>query len=135
MKSLPAAGLLRPLAAALAVSLAALAGCNSKGAAPAAAPAAVPARVLEVQPRSVPIVVEGVGQVEGSKEVEVRAKVSGTLKKIVYKEGEVVAPGVTSTSMALPEKRRALAVAASARSVKVQSGARAEANLRQSHRW
>lgn len=95
MKSLPAAGALRPLVAALAVSLAALAGCSSKGAAPAAAPAAVPARILEVQPRSVPIVVEGVGQVEGSKEVEVRAKVSGTLKKTLYKEGEVVTPGTT----------------------------------------
>ncbi|HEX7465575.1 MAG TPA: efflux RND transporter periplasmic adaptor subunit [Usitatibacter sp.] len=86
---------LRPLVAAVAVSLAALAGCNTKGVAPAAAPAAVPARVLEVQPRSVPIVVEGVGQVEGSKEVEVRAKVSGTLKKTLYKEGEVVTPGTT----------------------------------------
>lgn len=86
---------LRPLVAAVAVSLAALAGCNTKGVAPAAAPAAVPARVLEVQPRSVPIVVEGVGQVEGSKEVEVRARVSGTLKKTLYKEGEVVTPGTT----------------------------------------
>ena len=86
---------LRPLVAALAVSLAALAGCNTKGTAPAAAPAAVPARVLEVQPRSVPIVVEGVGQVEGSREVEVRARVSGTLKKTLYKEGEAVTPGTT----------------------------------------
>lgn len=93
MKPFPAAGALRPLAVALAVSLAAVAGCSSKGAAPAAAPAAVPARVLEVRPRSVPIVVEGVGQVEGSKEVEVRAKVTGTLKKTLYKEGEVVTPG------------------------------------------
>jgi membrane fusion protein, multidrug efflux system len=95
MKLSPAAGALRPLVVALAVSLAALAGCNSKGAAPAAAPAAVPAKVIEVQPRSVPIVVEGVGQVEGSKEVEIRARVSGTLKKTLYKEGEVVTPGTT----------------------------------------
>ncbi|HEX7403790.1 MAG TPA: biotin/lipoyl-binding protein, partial [Usitatibacter sp.] len=95
MKPFPAAGALRPLVVALTVSLAALAGCNSKGAAPTAAPVAVPAKVLEVQPRSVPIVVEGVGQVEGSKEVEVRARVSGTLKKTLYKEGEVVTPGTT----------------------------------------
>ena len=93
MKPFPAAGALRPLVVALAVSLASLAGCNSKGAAPPAAPAAVPAKILEVQPRSVPIVVEGVGQVEGSKEVEVRARVSGTLKKTLYREGEVVTPG------------------------------------------
>ena len=72
-----------------------LAGCNSRGAAPAAAPAAVPARVVEMAPRSVPIVVEGVGQVEGSKEVEVRARVAGTLKRTLYKEGDVVKAGTT----------------------------------------
>ncbi len=91
MKFPSAAGALPPLV--VAISLAALAGCNSRSTAPAAAPAAVPAKVIEVQPRSVPIVVEGVGQVEGSKEVEVRARVSGTLKKTLYKEGEVVKPG------------------------------------------
>jgi membrane fusion protein, multidrug efflux system len=95
MKPLSAADSVRPLALAFLLSLACLAGCNSKGAAPAAAPPPVPARILEVQPRSVPIVVEGVGQVEGSKEVEVRAKVSGTLKRTLYKEGEVVKPGTT----------------------------------------
>jgi membrane fusion protein (multidrug efflux system) len=72
-----------------------LAGCGSKAAAPAAAPAAVPAKVIEVQPRSVPIVIEGVGQVEGSKEVEVRARVAGTLRRILYKEGDVVRAGAT----------------------------------------
>ncbi|MGZ5063080.1 MAG: efflux RND transporter periplasmic adaptor subunit [Usitatibacter sp.] len=92
MKPSLAAGIAPALAAA--VALAALAAC-SKQAAPGAAPAAVPARVIEVQPRSVPIVVEGVGQVEGSKEVEVRSRVSGNLKKILYKEGEVVKPGAT----------------------------------------
>ena len=94
MKTPLAAVARRPYAAAfLACSLAALAGCNSKGAAPAAAPAAISAKVVEVQPRSVPIVVEGVGQVEGSKEVEVRARVAGTLRKTLYREGEVVKPG------------------------------------------
>ncbi|MGZ5603436.1 MAG: efflux RND transporter periplasmic adaptor subunit [Usitatibacter sp.] len=92
MKPSLAAGIAPALAAA--VALAALAAC-SKQAAPGSAPAAVPARVIEVQPRSVPIVVEGVGQVEGSKEVEVRSRVSGNLKKILYKEGEVVKPGAT----------------------------------------
>ncbi|MGZ5047294.1 MAG: efflux RND transporter periplasmic adaptor subunit [Usitatibacter sp.] len=92
MKPSLAAGIAPALAAA--VALAALAAC-SKQAAPGADPAAGPARVIEVQPRSVPIVVEGVGQVEGSKEVEVRSRVSGNLKKILYKEGEVVKPGAT----------------------------------------
>ena len=72
------------------------AGCNSRGATPATAPsAAVPARVVDMAPRSVPIVVEGVGQVEGSKEVEVRARVAGTLKRTLYKEGDVVKAGAT----------------------------------------
>ena len=80
----------------LPVLLAALvAGCSSKANTPPPAPAPVPARVVEVQPRTVPIVVEGVGQVEGSKEVEVRARVAGTLKSTLYKEGDVVKPGTT----------------------------------------
>jgi membrane fusion protein (multidrug efflux system) len=36
-----------------------------------------------------------VGQVEGSKEVEVRARVAGTLKQTLYREGEVVTAGKT----------------------------------------
>jgi len=83
MKNLLALALIVPL----------IAGCGSKAAAPAAAPAPVPARVVEVQPRSVPIVVEGVGSVEGSKEVEVRSRVTGTLKRTLYKEGDVVRAG------------------------------------------
>ena len=70
-----------------------VAGCSSKASTTPAAPAAVPAKVVEVQPRTVPIVVEGVGQVEGSKEVEVRSRVAGTLKSTLYKEGDVVKAG------------------------------------------
>ncbi len=89
---------LAALAVRLAIAIPAVAllasGCNSRGAAPAAASQApVAAKVIEVQPRSVPIVVEGVGQVEGSKEVEVRARVAGTLKRTLYKEGATVAAG------------------------------------------
>ncbi len=61
----------------------------------AAAPAAtaLPATVLRVEPQRVPIAVDAVGQVEGSKEVEVRARVSGILLKRSYKEGDVVSAG------------------------------------------
>src|SRR5258706_7993487 len=86
--SLPAlAGL---LAAAL------LAGCEQGGAnTPASnpAPAGIPARVLQVAPQRVPIVLEAVGQVQGSKEVEVRARVSGILLKRLYSEGDFVREG------------------------------------------
>ncbi len=69
-----------------------LGACGHKDAGPGAA-AAIPAKVIEVAPHSVPILVEAVGQVEGSKEVEVRARVSGILKKRIYAEGEIVRAG------------------------------------------
>jgi membrane fusion protein (multidrug efflux system) len=49
--------------------------------------------VLQVAPQRVPIAVEAVGQIEGSKEVEVRARVSGILLKRLYREGELVRAG------------------------------------------
>ena len=74
-----------------------LAGCG-RGRTDAAAPpnptaAALPAAVLEVVPQRVPIAVEAVGQIEGSKEVEVRARVSGILLKRLYNEGDLVRAG------------------------------------------
>src|SRR5258706_12368006 len=82
-----------PSLAALAGLLAAalLAGCEQGGAnTPASNPAAagIPARALQVAPQRVPIVLEAVGQVQGSKEVEVRARVSGILLKRLYSEGD-----------------------------------------------
>jgi len=62
----------------------------SPGADTATKPAGVTARILEVAPQRVPIVIEAVGQVQGSKEVEVRARVSGILLKRLYNEGEIV---------------------------------------------
>ncbi|HEY5215805.1 MAG TPA: efflux RND transporter periplasmic adaptor subunit, partial [Pseudolabrys sp.] len=55
--------------------------------------AALPATVLQVEPQRVPIAVEAVGQIEGSKEVEVRARVSGILLKRLYNEGDLVRAG------------------------------------------
>ncbi len=56
-------------------------------------PPAAQARILEAKPQRVPLRLELVGQVEGSKEVEVRARVTGILLKRLYKEGEVVRAG------------------------------------------
>src|SRR5882757_9973164 len=87
-----------PSLAALAGLLAAalLAGCEQGGAnTPAASSAAagIPAKVLQVAPQRVAIVLEAVGQVQGSKEVEVRARVSGILLKRLYNEGDFVREG------------------------------------------
>jgi membrane fusion protein (multidrug efflux system) len=49
--------------------------------------------VVKVEPKSVPISFDVVGQVEGSKQVEVRARVSGILVKQFYREGDAVKEG------------------------------------------
>ena len=67
------------------------AGCDK--AAPPAPPPPPPVAVtlLVVAPREVPLVIEAVGRTEGSKEVEVRARVSGVLERVLYTEGAAVA--------------------------------------------
>jgi membrane fusion protein (multidrug efflux system) len=67
----------------------ALAACG-RGSAPATATPSIAASVIEAAPQDVPIMIEAVGQVEGSKEVEVRARVTGILLKRLYQEGAVV---------------------------------------------
>src|SRR6266853_146786 len=93
-------GLLHSSLPALAALLAAplLAGCEQGGANTRAsnpAAAGIPARVLQVAPQRVPIVLEAVGQVQGSKEVEVRARVSGILLKRLYNEGDFAREGAS----------------------------------------
>ena len=88
----------RPLsaAAAAAVALSAflLAACGkggeAKGGAPGAAPPPMPVTVLRVASKPVPIALEAVGQAEGSREVEIRARVSGIIEKRLYDEGAPV---------------------------------------------
>src|SRR5437762_2234753 len=70
-----------------------LVACSPQAAAPGAPPA-VPVHILKVEPKSVPIAFDLVGQVEGSKQVEVRARVSGILVKQFYREGDPVKEGV-----------------------------------------
>src|SRR6202051_4641183 len=69
-----------------------LAGCG-KESAPAAAAQPVPVHIVKVEPRSVPIRFNVPGQIEGSMQVEVRARVSGILIKQFYREGDVVKEG------------------------------------------
>ena len=79
-----------------------LAGCGNKdqhqgaagpGGPGGAAGQALPVTVIEAQVKRVPINIEAVGQSEGSKEVQVRARVSGILLKQRYTEGDRVKAG------------------------------------------
>ena len=59
----------------------------------AAAPPPMPVTVVRVAPQQVPISIEAVGTAEGSRDVEIRARVSGILEKRLYEEGATVAAG------------------------------------------
>jgi membrane fusion protein (multidrug efflux system) len=77
-----------------------LAACGDSGArqqekkaAKDAAPAAVPVSILEMAPRAVPVSFDAVARTEGSREVQVRARVTGILERQLYNEGDAVAAG------------------------------------------
>jgi membrane fusion protein (multidrug efflux system) len=74
-----------------------LAACSPGGAQDkkgAAAPSdALAVTTLEMTPRTVPVSFEAVGRTEGSREVQVRARVSGILERQLYNEGDAVAAG------------------------------------------
>lgn len=83
---------------AAATSLALLAGCGQgdaqeSAAGKPAAPAAVAVTTVEVAPRTVPVTFEAVGRTEGSREVQVRARVAGILEAQLYREGDAVKAG------------------------------------------
>ena len=83
--------------AACAVSAVLLAACGKNGEAKAnaagGAPPPMPVTVIRVESKNVPIALEAVGQAEGSREVEIRARVSGIIEKRLYDEGSTVAAG------------------------------------------
>jgi len=71
-----------------------LAGCsNGDARQQASAPPPLTVSVIQVAPREVPVVFEAVGRTEGSREVQVRARVSGILERQLYAEGEPVQAG------------------------------------------
>lgn len=87
----------RPLRVLACVGLVLLCAACAKGDQPkekdAKAPPPMPVTVLSVQPQRVPIALETVGQAEGSREVEIRARVSGIIEKRLYTEGAAVNAG------------------------------------------
>ncbi len=95
------------LTAAAALSLAAVAallsGCEPANSQPHAGMRAPEVAVVTVQPQSVPATFEYIGQTAGSREVEVRARVTGIVLKRNYREGAPVAQG---QSMRSPAPRR-----------------------------
>ncbi|MFN9775709.1 MAG: efflux RND transporter periplasmic adaptor subunit [Burkholderiales bacterium] len=56
-------------------------------------PPAMPVTAIEAKPQRIPLTIEAVAQTEGSREVEVRARVTGVLQKQSFAEGEVVKAG------------------------------------------
>ena len=99
-----------------------LAACGRSQEAPAATapaggpPPAMPVGLRSVSLQTVPVLIETVGQAEGSKEVEVRARVTGLIQKQLYREGERVQAGAPLFTIerapfdnALAEARAALA--------------------------
>lgn len=55
--------------------------------------------VISIEPRDTPLVVEFVGQTQGSHQVEIRARVNGFLDKRTYTEGSTVRAGQTMFRM------------------------------------
>jgi len=68
-------------------------GAQDGGKKAAAPPDALAVSTIEMAPRSVPVSFEAVGRTEGSREVQVRARVSGILERQLYNEGDAVAAG------------------------------------------
>ena len=95
--SLPANHTLLALAALLLMLLAACGkGAETKG--PAGGPPAMPppqVSVVTVQAKDAPLTYEYTGQTAGSRETEVRARVSGILQKRLYVEGATVKAGAS----------------------------------------
>src|SRR5246500_907426 len=76
----------------LAIGTVLFSGCNEKKEA-AATPPPPPVIVAAVEPRNVPIVDEWIGRLDGSDNVDVRARVQGYVQEIAYNEGTVVNQG------------------------------------------
>jgi membrane fusion protein (multidrug efflux system) len=74
-----------------------LPGCGKDGANAASAPAsnAVQVTVKKMAFEKVPLSVDAVGRAEGSREVEIRARVTGILEKRLFEEGTALPAGAT----------------------------------------
>src|ERR1700756_3358780 len=69
-----------------------LTGCKQEKAPPLSSTGPPQVIVAAVEQRDVPIVREWIGQLDGSENVDVRARVQGYIQEIAFKEGTVVKP-------------------------------------------
>ena len=76
------------------IAILALAACGDDQAA-GAEPGAVAVSARRVESRPLPLMIEAVGRTEGSREIELRARVDGILEKRTYNEGSRVKAGET----------------------------------------
>ena len=124
----------------LPVLAAGLAGCDRKadaqqggghGPGGGGAPPAMPVAVVTARFSSVPVVIESVGRAEGSKEVEVRARVTGLIEQQRYHEGDRVK---ANAPLFLIEQAPFEIALAQARATLLQEGARLEQARREAKR-
>ncbi|WP_426416239.1 efflux RND transporter periplasmic adaptor subunit [Aestuariirhabdus sp. LZHN29] len=73
------------------ILLAILAGCDKP--APTAKPPTPEVKVLKVDPKTIDVVIPRLAQLQSSREVDVVARVSGFLEKMIYKEGALLKEG------------------------------------------
>jgi membrane fusion protein (multidrug efflux system) len=78
---------------AVALVLAACTNGDAKQTDAKGAPPALAVSVIEATPRTVPLGFDAVGRAEGSREVQVRARVNGILERQMYNEGDAVKAG------------------------------------------
>jgi len=101
----------RPAAALLALTL--LAGCGADSGAEGGAAAMfggpVPVKAVTVQPETIPVSYEYTGQTLGSREAQIRARVTGILEKRNYQEGARVKAGESLFTIDPAPYRAALA--------------------------
>ena len=95
------------------------------------APPAMPVAVVTARFSNVPVVIESVGRAEGSKEVEVRARVTGLIEQQRYHEGDRVK---ANAPLFLIEQAPFEIALAQARATLLQEGARLEQARRDAKR-
>ena len=101
------------------------------GGPPGGAMPPMPVQVRTVRQQSVPVLIDAVGQAEGSREVEIRARVTGLIEQQLYTEGDRVKAGAPLFTIERAPFENALA---QARAALVSEQARTEQARREAQR-